>query len=68
MKGCGLPRGGVTLVDPILRDSSQVGLTGIVDSVIGPSRQDSPTHVLDDGGGGSYSRNVSGRLLYRLLV
>ncbi|KIM89571.1 hypothetical protein PILCRDRAFT_1917 [Piloderma croceum F 1598] len=32
---------GATLVDPILRSSSQVDLTGIVDSIMGPSRRES---------------------------
>jgi hypothetical protein len=31
-------------IDPILRSSSEVDLTGIVDSVMGPSREGSPTH------------------------
>jgi hypothetical protein len=37
------PGEGATLVDPILRSSSEVDLTGIVDSVMGPSREGSPT-------------------------
>ena len=60
--------GGVTLVDPILRSSSQVDLTGIVDSVIGPSREHSPTHGFDGGGGGSHLRNVSGNSQVPLLL
>jgi hypothetical protein len=43
----------VTLVDPILRRSSQVDLTGIVDSVMGPGREGSPTRGFDGGGGES---------------
>ena len=54
------PGEGATLVDPILRTSSQVDLTGIVDSMMGPSREGIPTHGFDSGGGGSHSRNVSG--------
>jgi hypothetical protein len=54
------PGEGATLVDPILRSSSHVDLTGIVDSVMGPSREGIPTHGFDGGGGGSQSRNVSG--------
>ena len=35
MNGCGLPsEEGVMLVDPILRSSSQVDLTAVVDSVM----------------------------------
>ena len=37
-----------------------------MDSVIGPSREDSPPHGLD-GGGGSHSRNVSGNSQAPLL-
>ena len=62
------PGEGATLVDPILRSSSQVDLTGIVDSVMGPSRELSPTHGFDGGGGGgSHSRNVSGNSQAPLL-
>jgi hypothetical protein len=46
----------------ILRSSSQVDLTGIVDSVMGPSREGSPTH-----GSGGHSRNVSGNSQAPLL-
>jgi hypothetical protein len=44
---------GAILVDPILRSSSQVDLTGTVDSVMGPGREGSPTHGFDGGGGES---------------
>jgi hypothetical protein len=54
------PGEGATPVDPILRSSGQVDSTGIVDSVVGPSREHSPTHGFDGGSGGSHSRNVSG--------
>jgi hypothetical protein len=56
------PGEGATLVDPILRSSSEVDLTGIVDSVMGPSREGSPTHGVGVGAGagwGNHSRNVS---------
>jgi hypothetical protein len=53
------PDEGVMLVDPILRSSSQVDLTGIVDGVMGPSRESIPTHGFDGGGGGSHS-TISG--------
>ena len=60
----GPPGEGATLVDPILRSSSQVDLTGTVHSVMGPGREGSPTHGFDGGGGESlvesHSRNVSG--------
>jgi hypothetical protein len=59
---------GVTLVDPILRSLSQVNLTGIVDSVMGPSREGSPTHGSNGGGGGSHLRNVSGNSQVPLLL
>jgi hypothetical protein len=36
------PGEGAKLVDPILRSSSQVDLTGIMDSVMGPSREGFP--------------------------
>jgi hypothetical protein len=61
------PGEGATIVDPILRSSSHVDLTGIVDSVMGPSREHSPTHGFDGGGGGSHSRNVSGNSQAPLL-
>jgi hypothetical protein len=61
------PGEGATLVDPILRSSSQVDLTEIVDSVMGPSREHSPAHGFDGGGGGSHSRNVSGNSRAPLL-
>jgi hypothetical protein len=54
------PGEGATLVDPILRSSSQVDLTGTMDSVMGPGREGSPTHGFDGEGEGSHSRNVSG--------
>ena len=61
-EGVWLPPGeGETLVDPISRRSSQVGLTGIVDSVMGPSREDSPTHRLGDERGKSLEER---QLLY----
>jgi hypothetical protein len=56
------PGEGATLVDPILRSSSQVDLTGIVDSV---KREENSTHEFD--GGGSHSRNVSGNSQSPLL-
>jgi hypothetical protein len=56
------PGEGATLVDPILRSSSQVDLTGIADSVI---REDNSTHGFN--GGGSHSRNVSGNSQAPLL-
>jgi hypothetical protein len=59
---------GATLIDPILRSSSQVNLTGIVDSVMGPSREGSPTHGSNGGGGGSHLRNVSGNSQVPLLL
>ena len=34
---------------------------------MGPSREDSPTHGFDGGGGGSHSRNVSGNSQAPLL-
>jgi hypothetical protein len=49
----GPPGEGATLVDPILRSSSQVDLTGTVHSVMGPGREGSPTHGFDGGGGES---------------
>ena len=52
-----------TLVDPILRSSSQVDLTGTVDSVMGPGREGSPTHGFDGGGGESLSGNSQAPLL-----
>jgi len=55
------PGEGATLVDPKLRSLSQVDLTGIVDSVMGPSRENYPTGGFGGGGGGGgHSRNVSG--------
>jgi hypothetical protein len=59
------PGGGETLVDPISWRSSQVGLTEIVDSVMGPSREDSPTHGLGDERGKSLEEC---QLLYYLPV
>jgi hypothetical protein len=38
-----------------------------MDSIIGPSREHSPTHGFDDGGGGSHSRNISGNSQAPLL-
>jgi len=52
---------------PLVRErrSSQVDLTRVVDSVMGPSREDSPTHGLGDEGGRSLEEY---QLLYYLPV
>jgi hypothetical protein len=63
MKGCGLLQGRSD--DPILRSSSQVDLTGIVDSDMGPNREDSPTDGFDDRRG--HSRNINGNSQAPLL-
>jgi hypothetical protein len=72
------PGEGATLVDPILRSSSEVDLGGIVDSVMGRSREGSPTRGGGGGAGGGglpsygdvsggHSRNVSGNSQAPLL-